>query len=160
MQTDVLLAGLEQFRQLKLGEPYRAIRYAQIDGYRAILCRVENELSVRGLIMLAALRLFARAGYEAVSVRDIAEQLDLTKGALYKHYANKRDIFDSIVIRMQEKDIERAKEFGVPEGVFAEIEEAYRNAALEDIKAFGLAQFRYWTEDESASSFRKMLTLG
>ena len=48
-------------------------------------------------ILMTALRLFARDGYEAVSVSAIAGELGMTKGALYKHYRNKRDIFDSIV---------------------------------------------------------------
>ena len=51
-------------------------------------------------IMQTALRLFARDGYEAVPVSAIAGELGMTKGALYKHYANKRAIFDSIVERM------------------------------------------------------------
>lgn len=48
-------------------------------------------------ILDTALRLFARSGFEAVSVSEIATELSITKGALYKHYKNKRDIFDSIV---------------------------------------------------------------
>ena len=51
-------------------------------------------------ILLEALDLFAREGYEAVSVRDIADRVGLTKGALYRHYRSKRDIFDSILARM------------------------------------------------------------
>ena len=37
-------------------------------------------------ILLTALRLFAKNGYEAVSVSDIASEIGITKGALYKHY--------------------------------------------------------------------------
>ena len=48
-------------------------------------------------ILESALRLFARDGYEAVSVSMIAGELGMTKGALYKHYKSKRDIFDSIL---------------------------------------------------------------
>ena len=51
-------------------------------------------------ILRTALRLFARDGYEAVSTSAIAGELGMTKGALYKHYKNKRAIFDSIVARM------------------------------------------------------------
>ena len=40
-------------------------------------------------------------GYEAVSVSQIAGELDMTKGALYRHYKSKRDIFDCIVQRME-----------------------------------------------------------
>ena len=47
-------------------------------------------------ILIIALRLFAIHGYEAVSVSQIAGELGMTKGALYKHYKNKRDIFNRI----------------------------------------------------------------
>ncbi|MDR3353410.1 MAG: TetR/AcrR family transcriptional regulator, partial [Synergistaceae bacterium] len=110
-------------------------------------------------IMLVSLKLFAQDGYEAVSVRAIAGQLGVTQGALYKHYKNKRDIFDSIVARMMENDVELAKEFGVPTGTFREMEEMYRQTTFLNIKAFSIAVFRYWTEDEFASNFRKLLTL-
>ena len=43
-------------------------------------------------ILAVALQLFAKDGYEAVSVSKIAEKLGITKGALYKHYENKKDI--------------------------------------------------------------------
>lgn len=41
-------------------------------------------------ILFTALRLFAQDGYEAVSISAIAGDLGITKGALYKHYKNKR----------------------------------------------------------------------
>jgi len=110
-------------------------------------------------ILLTALHLFARDGYEAVSVSAIAGKLGMTKGALYKHYKNKRDIFNSIVERMNQMDYERAKQYEVPEELFEKMPQAYRNASIDKIKAFSEAQFNYWTEDEFASNFRKMLTL-
>ena len=54
-------------------------------------------------ILIVALHLFARDGYEAVSVSQIAGELDITKGALYRHYKSKRDIFDCIVQRMEQQ---------------------------------------------------------
>ena len=65
-------------------------------------------------ILMTALRLFAKDGYEGVSVRNIAEELGMTKGALYRHYKNKRDIFDCIVERMIQVDAERAKQYEMP----------------------------------------------
>lgn len=116
-------------------------------------------MNTKEAILMEALRLFSRSGYEAVSVRDIARQLGITQGALYKHYASKQDIFDSIVKRMRDNDFERAKIFEVPEGSFSEMAEAYGNTQMEQINRFTEAQFRYWTEDEFASCFRKMLTI-
>jgi AcrR family transcriptional regulator len=110
-------------------------------------------------ILLAALQLFAKDGYEAASMRTIAEQLGITKGALYKHYESKQEIFDSIVERMKKKDAEQAMEFDVPVGSFQEMPEAYRATTFQKIKAFSLAMFKHWTQDEFASCFRRMLTL-
>ncbi len=66
-------------------------------------------------ILIVALHLFARDGYEAVSVSQIAGELDMTKGALYRHYKSKRDIFDCIVQRMEQQDSEQARQNEVPE---------------------------------------------
>lgn len=110
-------------------------------------------------ILHTALRLFARDGYEAASVSDIAGELGMTKGALYKHYKSKRDIFDSIVERMCQMDVERAKRYEVPEETFDKSPSAYRNTAVDNIKVFIEAQFHFLTEDEFTSNFRKMLTL-
>lgn len=110
-------------------------------------------------ILMTALHLFAKDGYEAVSVSTIAGELGMTKGALYKHYRNKRDIFDSILERMYRIDSERAKEYEMPTERYESDEKAYRNVSQESIKSFTLVQFRFWTQDAFASDFRKMLTL-
>lgn len=110
-------------------------------------------------ILHTALRLFARDGYEAVSVSAISGELGMTKGALYKHYKNKRDIFDSIVERIYRMDYERAQEFEVPEEVFEKAPLKYYNTSLDKIGAFIKAQFSFWTENEFGCNFRKMITL-
>ena len=110
-------------------------------------------------ILMTALHLFARDGYEAVSVRTIAEELGITKGALYRHYKNKRDIFDSIVERMIRIDEERAHAHQMPAEKYDTMPDAYENATVENIQKYTIEQFKFWTEDEFASHFRKMLTL-
>ena len=50
--------------------------------------------------LMTAIRLIAQDGYVAISVSKIAGEVGMTKGALYKHYKNKRDIFDSIFERV------------------------------------------------------------
>ncbi|MFG3438235.1 TetR/AcrR family transcriptional regulator [Nonomuraea sp. NPDC047897] len=50
-----------------------------------------------------ALRLFTEQGYEATSLREIAEELGVTKAALYYHFKTKDDILTSLVdVRVQE----------------------------------------------------------
>ena len=113
----------------------------------------------REKILMTALQLFAKDGYEAVSVRTIAEELGMTKGALYRHYKNKRDIFDCIVKRMIQIDAQRAREYHMPDEGYDTKPDAYENTTLQSIHEYTIEQFRFWTEDEFASCFRKMLTL-
>ena len=110
-------------------------------------------------ILIVALHLFARDGYEAVSVSQIAGELDMTKGALYRHYKSKRDIFDCIVQRMEQQDGEQAAEYDMPEENKEKMPEKYETASLDDFVKYSKSMFEYWTEDDFASSFRKMLTL-
>ena len=110
-------------------------------------------------ILIVALHLFARDGYEAVSVSQIAGELDMTKGALYRHYKSKRDIFDSIVKRMEQQDGEQASDYDMPEDEKERMPEEYEDVSLDDFVEYSKSMFEYWTEDDFASSFRKMLTI-
>ena len=110
-------------------------------------------------ILIVALHLFARDGYEAVSVSQIAGELDMTKGALYRHYKSKRDIFDSIVKRMEQQDGEQASDYDMPEDEKESMPGKYENVSLDDFVEYSKSMFEYWTEDDFASSFRKMLTI-
>lgn len=110
-------------------------------------------------ILVTALRLFAQDGYEAVSVSKIAGELGITKGALYKHYKNKRDIFNSIFECLCQLDEERAKSAKVPEKNFEEMPLSFGKTSVDGIVTYLKEQFLYWSEDEMACNFRKMLTL-
>ena len=106
-------------------------------------------------ILNTALALFSQRGYLGTSMSDIANELGMTKGALYKHYTSKQEILDRITARMRELDRERAQAYQMPDG-FAE---AYRNTPAEKIRTYSVAQFRHWTEDGFSARFRKLLTL-
>ena len=110
-------------------------------------------------ILIVALHLFARDGYEAVSVSQIAGELDMTKGALYRHYKSKRDIFDCIVEQMEQGDNNQATDYGMPEDDKERIPEKYEAVSMDDFAKYSKSMFEYWTENDFASSFRKMLTI-
>ena len=76
----------------------------------------------------------------------------MVKSALYKHYKSKRDIFDSILERMDEMDSERVKKYEMPEGNMDKIVEAYKELPFEQIQVFSKAQFQHWTQEEFFSS--------
>ena len=83
----------------------------------------------------------------------------MTKGALYRHYKSKRDIFDHIVNRMESGDSEQAGEYDMPADEKDSMTERYEEVSLDNFLEYSKSMFAYWTEDDFASSFRKMLTL-
>ena len=78
-------------------------------------------MNTKEKILVAALRLFAVNGYEAVSVSQIAGELGITKGALYKHYKNKRDIFNCIFEYVCRLDVNALSKSGVPEQDYSDM---------------------------------------
>ena len=110
-------------------------------------------------ILETALELFAQSGYLGTSMSDIAGELKITKGALYKHYTSKQEILSSIVERMNKMDYERAEEYEMPEVEPDGFAEAYLHTPIEKIRAYAMAQFDHWTKEHFSSNFRKMLTL-
>ena len=51
----------------------------------------------REKILDAALELFISEGYDKVSLREIAEQVGVTKAALYYHFASKEELFKTLM---------------------------------------------------------------
>src|ERR1700753_286565 len=56
--------------------------------------------SMRDRILDVALDLFIEHGYDGTSLREVAEQLGVTKAALYYHFASKDDILMALHMRL------------------------------------------------------------
>lgn len=104
-------------------------------------------------ILNVSLELFAMKGFLGTSTSDIANKLNITKGALYKHYNSKQEIFDSILKKMNEDDTLNASKLGLP------LNNDYENITIRKLCDFAIHQFLYWTEDEFAILFRRFLTI-
>jgi AcrR family transcriptional regulator len=55
------------------------------------------QTNTRSRIQEIAIRLFTERGYEATSLREIAEELGFTKAALYYHFKTKEEIVESLI---------------------------------------------------------------
>ena len=97
--------------------------------------------NTRERILEVSLELFAQSGYLGTSMSDIAKQLGITKGALYKHYRSKQEILDRIVERMNEMDYARAAEYEMPETEPDGFAEDYLHTPIPKIRAYSMAQF-------------------
>ena len=111
-------------------------------------------------ILEAALRLFARDGYQAVSTSAIAGELGMAKSALYKHFPDTRAIFDCLVDQMIEHHRSVGEAAGLAEDAAnTAAAQTYADATPAQMAELGEALFRYWTQDPSASAFRRMLAI-
>lgn len=54
-------------------------------------------VNTRERILEASLTLFAKKGYRATTVRDIAREIGITQGALYNHFKNKDAILQTLL---------------------------------------------------------------
>ena len=98
-------------------------------------------------ILEVSLELFAQSGYLGTSMSDIAKQLGITKGALYKHYRSKQEILDRIVERMEQLDSDRAHAYEMPETENDSSAKDYFNTPVEKIRTYAVAQFKHWTNE-------------
>ncbi len=60
-------------------------------------------VTTRERLLETALELFAKRGYDAVSVRDITRALGLNEASLYNHFENKADLLSAIFRRFDER---------------------------------------------------------
>lgn len=67
-------------------------------------------------ILDKARELFAKHGYEVVSIDMIAAAAGLTKGACYHHFATKRELFERVVDEVQAAIAARLYQAGRPTG--------------------------------------------
>ena len=93
-----------------------------------------REKNTKERILDEALKLFAQSGYMGTSMNDIAASLGVTKAALYKHYTSKQEILDSIVEKMNQMDMERVKEYEMPEGNMEEVRKGYQGLWCVDVR--------------------------
>ena len=61
----------------------------------------EDALITRDLILDAAERVFQRRGVARTALQEIAEEAQITRGAIYWHFQNKVDVFDAMLQRVK-----------------------------------------------------------
>lgn len=130
--------------------------------------------TTRESILMAALRLFSRNGYEGTSMRDIAGEVGITQGAIYKHFAGKDALLEAICTCMEEDDATHAESAGVPGedprtcGDSSSNQQSSGGGLAPDesaaplfsaFRAFTLDMFYYWATDPIAAPFRRMIEI-
>jgi AcrR family transcriptional regulator len=69
--------------------------------------REEHARATREALVQAALELFAKRGYREVGTEEIVSRAQVTRGALYHHFRDKRDLFRAAHERVEKRLAER-----------------------------------------------------
>lgn len=110
-------------------------------------------------ILIEALTLFSENGYESVSVNQIALAVGIKAPSLYKHYKSKKDIFNAIILNMQDRYLEFAKGLEMNGILPEQDEDRFINISEIELINLGKNMFLYFLHDKFQSKFRKMLTI-
>jgi AcrR family transcriptional regulator len=86
--------------------------------------QAQRRTATRRALLDAARSLFAKKGYHETTAEEIVRRAGLTRGALYHHFEDKKDLFRAVVDEMEgeiDEEIEAAEraESGLPETVMA-----------------------------------------
>lgn len=99
-------------------------------------------------ILIESMKLFSISGYDAVSIRTIADAVEIGNSALYKHFSSKQAIFDAIVEESKQRYLKECSRY-VTEDI----------RGVEDVKNVCIRMFTYQTTDEWIVMFRRILLL-
>ena len=69
--------------------------------------RDDDARATRDALVKAGLELFAKRGYSEVGTEEIVKRARVTRGALYHHFTDKRDLFRAVHERVEESLVER-----------------------------------------------------
>lgn len=98
--------------------------------------------TTRERILRAALRLFAEQGYGATSMREIAEQLGITKAALYYHFDSKEDIVRALLADV-ERQVGELADWAERQPAGPQLREEVLTRWSDVMQAHGLSLFRF-----------------
>jgi len=114
-------------------------------------------MNTKERILYISLELFAQKGFSGVSVREIASAVGVRESALYKHFKNKQDILDRIIVVMKERIESVYLENQVPEVITEDVSQAYKELSFEKLFEISWNLFSLFTKDPVVSNYRKLL---
>lgn len=106
-----------------------------------------------------SLKLFSVGGYDAVSMRDIADSVGIRQSSIYKHFKSKQDILDTIVEECENKIEKMFVDLKVPGGIDAVNIREYENMTPESLVELCCNVFIVQSKDEQIEMFKKLLII-
>src|SRR5919198_6205167 len=78
--------------------------------------RAQQSEATRRALVRVARDLFAKRGFNDVSTEEIVRRAGVTRGALYHHFHDKRDLFQAVVEQIEQEVMQKVAETPLAEG--------------------------------------------
>ena len=123
----------------------------------------EEHTAKRNDILDVALRLIYSKGYEKMTIQDILEQLQISKGAFYHYFDSKIEVLEAVIERMAADQVEPIFLAIVQDPNIPAMEKLHRYFEMStrwktSKRAFVTELVKIWYSDENALARQKMLT--
>jgi AcrR family transcriptional regulator len=82
--------------------------------------RTEQQALTRQRLLDAAARVFARRGYQAATIEEIAEYAGYSHGAIYSNFKGKEELFLAVFERYMDERVQELRKVGAVEGSLAQ----------------------------------------
>ncbi len=119
----------------------------------------DEKRSTKEIFLIEALKLFARGGYEAVTVSQIADAVNVSAPALYKHYKNKKELFNAVLELGEKGFTHQMEKLGVDFDKHPEKVQEYTEMTTEQLVESMQRMFLATLHDEYPSLMRKLMTV-
>lgn len=116
-------------------------------------------MTTRDRITDEALTLFSKYGYEGVTVKDIAAAVGIKDSSLYKHYASKQVIFDTIVEQMETRLNDMHAQLKVPDARTQDASSFFSGMTESSMNDVVTRMFLFYLKDSVVSRIRKLFTI-
>lgn len=79
---------------------------------RPLTRRAQAKLQTRDRVLEAAKRLFITRGYEAATIRDIAQEAGMSTGAVFANFTDKNHLFHEVMVTDLQRQLEAVEALG------------------------------------------------
>ena len=115
--------------------------------------------STKEQIIEESLTLFSQRGFDAVSVKEIANAVGIKAPSIYKHFKSKQDIFNAILDESNRRYALQTAALNM-DGLDPQMDAGlFETITDEQMVEMGEALFNHFLHDEFTSKMRKLLTI-
>lgn len=88
---------------------------------------IKNDLETKELLISSAIQIISEKGYSKTTLEDIARNVNLTRGAFYWYFKNKKEILSEIERRYEENYLRDYGEFTIYESAYQTLYELVKH---------------------------------